>query len=175
MRRVPIIRAAGRRAREGSAAVEFAMVALPFFFMLFAVLELALVFVLDSVLENASIETGRLVRTGQADAQSFTAATFKSNLCRRMSIFSGDCASKVTVDVRVIPQFSAPVPDPLGGETFNPDIAIYNGGEPGDIVLVRSWYRHRLMTPFLSQGLSRMKDGTAILTATTVFRNEPYK
>ena len=30
-----------------------------------------------------------------------------------------------------------------------------------------------LLTTFLAQGLSRMNDGTAMLTATTAFRNEP--
>jgi Flp pilus assembly protein TadG len=164
-----------RRAREGSAAIEFAMVALPFFFMMFAVLELALVFVIDSVLENAAIETGRLVRTGQADAQNFNATTFRSNLCDRMSIFSGDCTSKVTIDVRRIPQFSNPnVPDPLSGASFDPNAAAYDGGDPGDIMLVRAWYQHTLLTPFLAQGLSKLNDGKAYLTATTAFRNEPY-
>lgn len=167
--------AARRREREGSAAVEFAIVALPFFFMMFSVLELALVFVLDSVLENATIETGRLVRTGQADAQNFTAAAFKSNLCGRMSIFSSGCGSKVTIDVRRIPQFNNPnVPDPLSGGSFNPNAAAYDGGGPGDIMLVRAWYQHTLLTPFLAQGLSKLDDGKSYLTATTAFRNEPY-
>ena len=163
------------RTREGSAAIEFAMVALPFFFMMFAVLELALVFVLDSVMENATIETGRLVRTGQADAQNFNAVKFKTSLCGRMSIFSGDCGSKVTVDVRRIPQFANPnVPDPLGGASFDPNAAAYDGGGPGDIMLVRAWYQHTLLTPFLAQGLSKLSNGKAVLTATTAFRNEPY-
>lgn len=164
-----------RRAREGSAAVEFAIVALPFFFMMFSVLELAFVFVLDSVMENATIETGRLVRTGQADAQNFNATTFRTNLCSRMSIFSSDCASKVTVDVRRIPQFTNPnVPDPLGGSSFDPNVAAYDGGNPGDIMLVRAWYQHTLVTPFLAQGLSKLNNGKAYLTATTAFRNEPW-
>ena len=38
--------------------------------MLFAVLEMALIFTVDSVLDNAAVETGRLVRTGQATAAS---------------------------------------------------------------------------------------------------------
>lgn len=155
--------------------MEFAIVALPFFFMMFSVLELALVFVLDSVMENATIETGRLVRTGQADAQNFNATTFRTNLCSRMSIFSSGCASKVTVDVRRIPQFTNPnVPDPLGGASFNPNAAAYDGGNPGDIMLVRAWYQHTLVTPFLAQGLSKLNDGKAYLTATTAFRNEPW-
>jgi Flp pilus assembly protein TadG len=161
------------RSSDGSAAVEFGMVALPFVFMMFAILEIGLVFVTDSVLENATIETGRLVRTGQASDQSMTAATFKTALCGRMSIFSGDCASRATVDVRVIPQFNTTPPDPVTGGTFNTGVLTYNNGAAGDLVLVRVWYRQPLMTTFLAQGLSRMNNGAALLTATTAFRNEP--
>ena len=62
------------RNRDGSAAVEFGLVVLPFCVMIFAILEVALIFTLDSVLENAAIGTGRLVRTGQGSAQGMTAA-----------------------------------------------------------------------------------------------------
>lgn len=160
--------------RDGSAAVEFAMVALPFLIMLFAVLEIAFVFVLDSVLENAVIETGRLVRTGQADAASYTTDTFKTGVCNRMSIFATGCSDKLTVDVRVIPQFTDPNPrDPFAGGQTNPT-SFYDGGQPGNLVLVRAWYKHTLFTPFLKSGLSRFGDGNAYLMATTAFRNEPW-
>jgi len=163
-------------ARRGSTAVEFAMVAMPFFFMMFAVLELAFVFVLDSVLENAVIETGRLVRTGQANSQGFTADRFKTAMCDRMSIFSSNCTARVTVDVREIPQFTNPnPPDPTAGGTFSEAGLGYDNGDPGSLMLVRAWYRHQLVTPFLAQGLDRMGDGKAILTATTAFRNEPWQ
>lgn len=161
------------RATDGSAAVEFGMVALPFVLMMFAILEIGLVFVTDSVLENATIETGRLVRTGQASAQSMTAATFKTSLCGRMNIFAADCASRATVDVRVIPQFATVPPDPMATGTFDNGVLTYSNGVPGDLVLVRVWYRQPLLTTFLAQGLSRMNDGAAMLTATTAFRNEP--
>lgn len=160
-------------AREGSAAVEFGMVALPFLMMMFAILELGLVFVTDSVLENATLETGRLIRTGQASAQNMTAAQFKTSLCGRMSIFAPDCASRASVDVRVIPQFAVTPPDPMAGGTFDPGALTYANGNPGDLILVRVWYRQPLMTTFLSQGLSRLNDGAAMLSVTTAFRNEP--
>ena len=48
------------------------------------------------------------------------------------------------------------------------------GGNAGDIMLVRAWYQHTLLTPFLAQGLSKLNDGKAYLTATTAFRNEPW-
>lgn len=161
------------RNRDGSAAVEFALVALPFCFMIFAILEVALIFTLSSVLENAAITTGRLVRTGQASAQGMTAAQFKARLCSQMSVFEGDCDARATIDVRVIPQFNVNPPDPLAGEGFDPSGLSYANGNPGDLVLVRVWYRHPLLTTFLSQGLSRVGDRSAMLTATTAFRNEP--
>lgn len=149
------------------------MVALPFCLMIFSILELGLIFVLDSVLDNATSETGRLVRTGQASAASMTAQQFKTSLCGRMSVFSGDCDARVSVDVRKIPQFAVVPPDPMADGTFDPDVLTYTNGDPGDLILVRVWYRHPLITPFLDQGLSRLNDGSARLSATTVFRNEP--
>ncbi|MCG6277611.1 pilus assembly protein, partial [Vibrio vulnificus] len=66
--------------------MEFALVAAPFFLLLGAIMELAMVFVLDSVLEAATMDTGRMIRTGQADAQGFDAARFKEEVCSRMSV-----------------------------------------------------------------------------------------
>ncbi len=165
-----------RRAREGAAAVEFGIVALPFFMMIFAILELGMVFVLDSVLESAVVDTGRLVRTGQAEAEGFNAAVFKSQLCGRMRIFSADCANRLTVDVREIPRFRTPtLPDPMESGAFEDSSLAYANGQPGSLMVVRAWYRHTLFTPFLSQGLSRLNDGAAMLTATSAFRNEPWQ
>lgn len=165
-----------RQAREGSTAVEFALVATPFFFMMFAVLEIAFVFVLDSALENAAIETGRLVRTGQASAQGFDGAVFKSRMCARMSIFSTNCSARLSVDVRELPRFTNPnPPDPTAGGVFSEADLTYQNGRPRSIMLVRAWYRHTLFTPFLHQGLSRMGNGQAVLTAATAFRNEPWE
>lgn len=165
-----------RRRREGSAAVEFAILALPFFALLFSILELGIAFVVDAVLDTATIDTGRLVRTGQADAKGFDAARFKTELCSRMSVFEGDCKTRATIDVRVIPQFAAPtVPDPAAGKTFDPSVTGYSGGAPGSLVLVRVWYQQSMVTPALLQMKSSAGTGKILLTSTTVFRNEPWR
>lgn len=159
-----------RRSRDGSAAVEFAMIALPFFMMLFAIFELATVITLDSVLENATIQTGRLVRTGQAESQGFDGVKFKQALCERMNVFRPDCANRARVDVRVVDNFANPIP-PVEQPTGETDP--YNGGEPGELMLVTVWYRQPVLTPFLSKGTSGSGRET-VLTATTAFRNEPW-
>ena len=56
---------------------------------------------------------------------------------------------------------------------FDPSGLTYANFNPGDLVLVRVWYQHPLLTTFLSQGLSHVGDRTAMLSATTAFRNEP--
>lgn len=160
--------------REGAAAVEFAMVILPFTFMIFALLELGLIFVVDSVLGNATIESGRLIRTGQAEAADMTAQEFRDQLCGRMSIFATQCDDRVSIDVRVIPAFGSPVPDPMSsGTSFDESQMDFNYGTFGSLVLVRVWYRQPLVTTFLGQGLSRLSDGNARLMSATAFRNEP--
>lgn len=165
-----------RPSRQGASAVEFAMVALPFFFMMFAIMEIGLIFVTNAVLENAVQDSGRLVRTGQADTAGMTPAQFKTELCSRMSIFSGDCPGRAFVDVREIPQFRAPgTTDPMAGGTFDESNLDFQPGDPGSLMLVRVWYRQPLITPFLSQSLSRLNDNNAMLTITTAFRNEPYE
>jgi len=163
------------RARDGSTAVEFAMIALPFFFMMFAILELGLVFVIDSVLENATAETSRLIRTGRAENSAMTAEQFKTSLCGRMSVFQNDCNARATVDVRVIPNFSTPnPPDPMASGSFQTTALGYDDGSAGSTMLIRVWYKQPLVTPFMNEGLSRLRDGSAYLTTTAVFRNEPF-
>lgn len=165
-----------RHRRNGSSAVEFALVGLPFFFMLFAIMEVGLIFVTDSILDNATSQSARLIRTGQAAGAGMTAAQFKTQVCDRMGIFSGDCPARATVDVRVMTQFrNQTPPDPTSsGTSFDPSQLTYVTGQPGSLVLVRVWYRQPLITPMMSQALSRLKDGNALLVSTTAFRNEPY-
>ena len=164
-----------RRDRDGAAAVEFAMVAAPFFFMLFAILELGLIFITSSVLENALHDSARLVRTGQADLNGISESQFETDLCERMSVFQADCAAKTSIDVREITQFrTANPPDPTSGETFDDKDLEYLPGQPGSLMLVRVWYEYTIVTPFVSQAITRTGNGSAMITAATSFRNEPY-
>jgi len=166
--------ASPRRARrDGSAAVEFGIIAVPFLMLLFAILEIALISLTDTVLENAVIDAGRQVRTGEADRSGMSTDKFKTKICANMSAFADNCTSRLTVDVRVLTGFLKPPEDPLKTGTFNPAGLDYKQSQPGDIVIVRAWYQQPIFTPFMTQGAPRA-GGTGILTATTLFRNEPY-
>ena len=152
------------------------MVATPFFFLIFAVLELGLVFLVDSVLENAVVEASRLVRTGQADTGNISAAQFKTALCAEMAVFEGDCATRADIDVRVMPEFSDGIPArPIKNGVLDKSEMQYDRGDPGDLMLVRVFYSQPLVTPFMQEAMSRLNSGAAVISVATAFRNEPYR
>lgn len=163
------------RAQDGAAAVEFGLVALPFLFMLFAVLEMALFFTLDSVLDNATVETGRLVRTGQVTSASMTPEQFQEELCNRMSIFADNCRAPntTTIDVREVPQFDADIENPADDGELAAGETGFDPGGPGSLILVRVWYRQPIITAFLAPGEQDKARGYRLLSSTTAFRNEP--
>jgi len=66
-----ILRRFGRR-EDGAAAVEFAMVAAPFFAVLFAIMETAMVFFAGQTLETAAADSSRLIFTGEAQQSGFS-------------------------------------------------------------------------------------------------------
>jgi hypothetical protein len=51
----------------------------------------------------------------------------------------------------------------------------YSLGGPGDIVLVQVFYQLPVMTAPLGFNLANTSNGNALITATAVFRNEPYQ
>jgi Flp pilus assembly protein TadG len=179
--RAVAVRVFGCRARyfvqgnQGSAAVEFAMVAAPFLALLFAVIETAIVFFASQTLEAAAADSARLVMTGQAQSQGFDATKYKEAVCAKIyAIF--DCAGKMAVDVRTFNNFSAvdtarPV-DANGNVTLTPQ---YNPGGPGDIVLVRLIYQYPVAVNLFGYSLMNVSGGKYLMIATNAFRNEPYK
>jgi len=163
-----------RSNQSGATAVEFAMIAAPFFFLLFAMIEVAAVFFTGTVLENAVLESARQIRTGQAQSAGMTRTAFTNEVCTHISTV-GDC-DRLEVDVRVFPNFgtvdqSSPIqPD---GSLATDDFG-YDPGSAGDIVLVRVYYRWTLMTPNFGGALSNMSGNQRLISSSTVFRNEPF-
>jgi len=69
--------------REGTAAIEFAILAIPFFMLLFAILELAIVFFINSTLNHSVSEASRQIRTGNFQSCG-TKEKFKELVCANM-------------------------------------------------------------------------------------------
>ena len=164
------------RATEGVAAVEMAMVATPFFALLFGIIELGLIFLVSSSLENATAQAARTIRTGEFQTGgTTTAGAFKTAICNNFGWLQSDCATNLSVDVRTFTTFSSvTAPQPVSNKTFNQAALTFNPGGPGDIVVVRAYYQWPLIAPLMSQSLETLNGGTNLITTTATFRNEPY-
>lgn len=161
----------GWRAEEGSTAVEFALIALPFIALLVAMIETALVFFAGQVLQAATTEAGRLVMTGQA--QGMTAAQFQQQVCNHAGGFftCGD----LSVNVQTFTSFaSASTVNPIQSGKLNTASFGFNPGKPGQIEVVQVVYPWPLGSDLLGLHLTDVNGGDSLLMATSVFRNEPY-
>ena len=164
-----------RRNRDGAAAVEFAIVATPFLALMFGILDLGLVFLVSTTLENAVDEASRTIRTGELQSAGGTATTFKTAVCDEMSWLGSGCSSAVHVDVRTFPKFSdVTFTDPTTNGAFDDSKTQFTTGGSEDIVLVRVYYEWSLMVPLMSPGLSNLSNNKRMISATATFRTEPY-
>ncbi len=165
-----------RSNRRGSVAIEFSLIAVPFFALLFAIIETAMVFFAGQVLETAVQDSSRLILTGQAQtaATPFSAQDFKNAVCTRLTVMF-DCQNGVFVDVQSYSSFSTvKIVDPIdAGKNFLPAMQ-YNPGGAGDIVVVRLFYQWPLFVTGLGYNISNLTGSKRLLSATVAFRNEPY-
>lgn len=172
-----------RRSQRGSAAVEFAMIALPFFGMLFMIFQFGLMFLAGQVLETVTQDSARLIFTNQAQGQNFKANDFKNDLCDRLSGLLFDCQKGaldkgVMIDVKVIPQFSSAQPSDLAPPIDANGQLIggfsYMNPPPGSTVIVRTFYKWPLVVSIDGFSLANLFGGKErLLTATAAFRVEP--
>jgi TadE-like protein len=163
-----------RREEDGVAAVEFGIVALPFFGLLFAILETAIVFLASQTLETAVADSARLILTGQAQTESLTAETFRDKVCGRIyGIFDCKNEEKMSIDVRKYADFSAvDLTRPVDDEgKVKP--GAYDPGGPCEIVVVRLIYQFPIHVSLTA--LADMAGSKRLIVATSVFRNEPFQ
>jgi Flp pilus assembly protein TadG len=163
-----------RRNRRGSAAVEFALVAPVFFALLFAIIETAIVFFAGQVLETVTQDSSRMIMTGQAQTGGFSQSQFKIYVCGKINVLF-DCDGGIFIDVKSYPAFSSvSITDPIdAGKNFVPPNN-YSPGGPGDIVVVRLFYKWPLIVTGLGYNISNLTGSQRLLSATAAFRNEPY-
>jgi|SRR5882724_1642798 len=163
-----------RRNHRGSAAVEFALVAPVFFGLLFAIIELAMVFFASQMLETATQDSARTIMTGQAQTSAFTQAQFKNLVCSKIVVMF-DCANGVSIDVQSYTAFgSVNIADPIDASKNFVAPNNYLPGGPGDIVVVRIFYQWPLFVTGLGFNVANLSGSKRLLTATAAFQNEPY-
>jgi Flp pilus assembly protein TadG len=163
------------RRRDGSAAIEFALVAAPTIALVLAILQIAIVYFAEETLETTVEDTARLVLTGQAQSEGLTQSQFGQALCNKSpGLFT--CANFM-INLQPAASFAtANTAAPTLTYDSNGNVTNtwqYNPGNPGDIMVMQVMYQWPVFLGPLGFNLSNHPNGTRLLMSTAVFRNEP--
>jgi Flp pilus assembly protein TadG len=163
-----------KKAKEGAAALEFALVAMPFFLLLYAIIDISLIFFASTTLENGIVAAARQIRTGQAQSMGMTEAQFRTLVCNEISMMLG-CDARLGLDVRKFNGFSnVNLPAALDANGNLTGNLSFDPGAPGDVIVVRAFYTWPVMTPTAGLQFVNMAGGHRLLEASIAFRNEPF-
>lgn len=163
------------RARSGSAAIEFALVAPIFFLFLMGTIETGIIFLGSFVLQNATNDAARQIRTGQVALGGISQTAFRQTICNNISPLLA-CDSNLQIDVETVSTFNqAAISNPItANNTLNTALNNWQPGTVCSIVLVRAFYTYPVATPLLTAFLVNINSTQHLLTAAVAFRNEPY-
>ena len=165
------------RCENGATAIEFALVSFPFIFMIIGIIEMSLMFTAQSVLDRATSNAARLVRTGQLQQLSGAAqqTAFEDAVCDYAG-FLMDC-SQIQYLVQDIEDFAEAntFAAPEFDEDGNMVVTGFSLGGSSDVVFMRVVYRYPIVTPIMAQFLGNSEGNKRVLMSTNVLKAEPYE
>ncbi|AHB48460.1 pilus biosynthesis protein TadE [Hyphomicrobium nitrativorans NL23] len=173
---------------RGTTAVEFALVATPFFLLMMGIMTVGMQYLALHSLEHAVGEASRQIRTGQAQKAGMTVDDFRKMVCDEAGSTIA-CDSRLVVHFRSAERFRdlVPMPSCIVDDGLAPpsgagdDSLVTAVGEEDRKVVVNICYDWvmgmqlwqsiwGLISPTPTTG-----SGKIILSAATVFQTEPYK
>lgn len=166
------------RSRRGSAAVEFAIVVLPFFLLTIGLAEISMIGFAQTSLDFGVSETARQIRTGRAQMDGLSGQDIHDMICEDVTRFMAlDCENNLHLDVKTFASFVDADNDsanPIEDGEFSDDGMGYQPGAASDIVVVRAYYEWKIMTPMFEPIFQNVDSGERVLVTTMMFRNEPF-
>jgi Flp pilus assembly protein TadG len=154
---------------RAATAVEFALISLPFFALLFAIVQVAMVLFISSAMQTAVTDAGRPIWARETDDAAPSFEQVRTAICARVPMF--DCEGlRIQLTANANP--AAVDPAAFDEDCFDPDqepdATCYDPGEARDVLVLRATYEW----PF-GIGLSKL-GGRTMLVSTAVFRNEMF-
>ena len=184
------------RSDDGATAIEFALLALPYFMIVFAIIETFIAFTAEQLVSNAVDEMSRRLRTGQitfnmSRTTDMTKVQFRTAFCNEIAILihcspaEKTTPSKLYIDIRsfstfanipkTIPRVSSATFADLDTSSFQ-----FSPGGPSSINMVRAYYRWQIMTDIVRPFITTIRPTGGgmptdfLIVATSAFQNEAY-
>lgn len=146
-----------RRSQQGATAVEFALIAPAFLAMPIAVLQTCVFVFAQQTLQNAAVQAGRLIMTGQVQNGNVTQSQFLNSICPMIR-----------------PLFTSTPQLNYDGQGQVTNSWSYDPGTPGQVVIVRLIYQWSVVSGPLGFVLSNLPNNSAEMMGISAFRVEPY-
>lgn len=158
---------------DGVTAVEFSMLAFPFFMLMMAIIESSLMFFAGQVLESAVDDVGRQIRTGQL-AENMTEIELRTAICDASAVLFK--CQDLKIDMQVVATFDDldDVPSPTPAGVLDDSDFSFTPPGPKEVVMVSVLTEWPIYTNFLQQSMSNLQSKNALLSAVAVFKTEPY-
>ena len=160
------------RHKRGTTAVEFALIAPVFLFMLTATVEYSLYYFKTSFLKHVLYEASRNVQTGEVQDASDPQAFFRTEYCDDAS-FLVSC-DDVYFDVRSAADLAS-ITFPAASFNSNgvPTNFVFQPGAADEITTMRVATPYTFFTPMM-QNVFQPDGEPAIIVGYTVSKNEPF-
>ncbi len=163
--------------RRGATAVEFSMILVPLIGFLLVGLQSAIIFFYDEALQSVAYSAARAVMTGKAQDAGQTQSQFAAFVCAKATPEFG--CGNLMVDVQSASSFSGLNTTPINlsyGSNGKPtNNFAFSPGNPGDVVIMRVMYNWPVVGGPFAYGLANQSNGSHLLIATVVFKDEPYQ
>lgn len=185
------------RSKDGATAIEFALLAVPYFIIIFAIIETFVAFTAEQLVANATDTMSRKLRTGQITYNltrpltDMTQTQFRQAFCNEIAIMISCSASEVAtpaklyLDVETYASFGSiptiiPRVSTAAYADIDPSGFKFAPGGPSSINMVRAYYRWQVTTDIVRPYVTTIRPASGamptdfLIIATTAFQNEKY-
>lgn len=162
--------------RDGAAAMEFALVIIPLFWMIFGMAEFGAMSMVQTNLDSALSAAGRKIRTGSAQTTGMTKAQLEAEICANLNkIMTLSCPGNLFLDVDRYDSFAnVGNGTPTNNGAMDQTQLGYTPGGADEVILVRAYYQWDIFTPLFGSIFANMADGKRLVVSSMLFRNEPF-
>lgn len=165
-----------RRDGKGSIAIEFGLLALPFFLLIFAILESCISFAAQQLMSNVTDDVARQFRTGQIKSADITEQQLRDMICDDLDIVVSSGCPGLEIDLKRYDTFAEAAGKRITFKEGDIDTTGFSV-EPGQSLSknqLRVFYRWPVMTDLLRKSMSNLSDGKTLHFATVTWQNEPF-
>lgn len=183
-----------RKSESGSTALEFGVLAIPFFMIIVATVETLVAFAGEQILVNAVDKMSRQLRTGEITfnmgrTTDLTEAEFRELFCNEINIVlscSNTISSdqKLFIDLKNVVNYSdidVGIPKVSSADYAELDTSgfEYSPGGSGSINVLRVYYKWDVTVDLIRPYITNIRPGAEgseyyLMVSTTAFRNEGY-